>query len=114
MYKSKDRCTSIRDRITHDRETRCAKTYQKHSPQTSVHHEQQVELRKKVESGSTIADSGIAVAFLVCGFFCISLSQRLIMSEGNVILTFQIFSKGRAPPDKTNENEASDQVGTGV
>ena len=57
MYKSKDRCTGMKDRITRDREIqRYAKTYQKPSPQTSVHLEQQVELRKKVESGSTIAD----------------------------------------------------------
>ena len=61
MYKSKDRCTGMRDRVTRDREIqRYAKTYQKPSPQTSVHHEQQVELRKKVESGSTIADSEAA------------------------------------------------------
>ena len=61
MYKSKDRCTGMRNRITRDRETqRYAKTYQKPSPQTSVHHEQQVELRKKVASGSTIADSEAA------------------------------------------------------
>ena len=54
-YKSKDRCTGKRDRITRDRETqRYAKTYQKPSPQTSV------ELRKKVASGSTIADSEAA------------------------------------------------------
>ena len=61
MYKSKDRCTGMKDRITRDREIqRYAKTYQKPSPQTSVHLEQQVELRKKVESGSTIADSEAA------------------------------------------------------
>ena len=61
MYKSKDRCTGVKDRITRDREIqRHAKTYQKPSPQTSVHLEQQVELRKKVESGSTIADSEAA------------------------------------------------------
>ena len=61
MYKSKDRCTGMKDRITRDREIqRYAKTYQKPSPQTSVHLEQQVELRKKVESGSTIADSAAA------------------------------------------------------
>ena len=36
------------------------KTYQKHSQQSSVHHEQQVELRKKVASGSTIADEEAA------------------------------------------------------
>ena len=58
MYKSKDHCTGMKDRITRDREIqRYAKTYQKPSPQTSVHLEQQVEFRKKVESGSTIADS---------------------------------------------------------
>ena len=51
----------MKDRITRDREIqRYAKTYQKPSPQTSVHLEQQVELRKKVESGSTIADSEAA------------------------------------------------------
>ena len=61
MYKSKDHCTGMKDRITRDREIqRYAKTYQKPSPQTSVHLEQQVELRKKVESGSTIADSEAA------------------------------------------------------
>ena len=61
MYKSKDRCTGMKDRITRDKEIqRYAKTYQKPSPQTSVHLEQQVELRKKVESGSTIADSEAA------------------------------------------------------
>ena len=61
MYKSKDRCTGMKDQITRDREIqRYAKTYQKPSPQTSVHLEQQVELRKKVESGSTIADSEAA------------------------------------------------------
>ena len=61
MYKSKDRCTGMKDRITRDREIqRYAKIYQKPSPQTSVHLEQQVELRKKVESGSTIADSEAA------------------------------------------------------
>ena len=61
MYKPKDRCTGMRDRIARDREIqRYAKTYQEPSPQTSVHHEQQVELRKKVESGSTIADSEAA------------------------------------------------------
>ena len=61
MYKSKDHCTGMKDRITRDREIqRYAKTYQKPSPQTSVHLEQQVELRKKIESGSTIADSEAA------------------------------------------------------
>ena len=51
----------MEDRITRDREIqRYAKTCQKPSPQTSVHLEQQVELRKKVESGSTIADSKAA------------------------------------------------------
>ena len=43
MYKSKDHCTGMKDRITRDREIqRYAKTYQKPSPQTSVHLEQQV------------------------------------------------------------------------
>ena len=61
MYKSKDHCTGMKDRITREREIqRYAKTHQKPSPQTSVHLEQQVELRKKVESGSTIADSEAA------------------------------------------------------
>ena len=71
MYKSKDRCTGMKDRITRDREIqRYAKTYQKPSPQTSVHLEQQVELRKKVESGSTIADSEAAQqVHLSCAFF---------------------------------------------
>ena len=37
MYKSKNRCTGMKDRITRDREMqRCAKTYKKPSPQTSV------------------------------------------------------------------------------
>ena len=37
MYKSKDRCTGMKDRITRDREIqRYAKTYQKPSPQTSI------------------------------------------------------------------------------
>ena len=81
MYKSKDRCTGMRDRITRDRETqRYAKTYQKPSPQTSVHHEQQVELRKKVESGSTIADSE-AVAFLVCVFFFCGANHKGIYNQ---------------------------------
>ena len=41
MYKSKDRCTGMKDRITRDREIqRHAKTYQKPSPQTLVHLEQ--------------------------------------------------------------------------
>ena len=57
MYQSEDRCTGMKDRITRCRETqRYAKTYQKPSLQSSVHHEQQVELRKEVASGSTIAD----------------------------------------------------------
>ena len=57
MYKSEDRCTNMKDRITRCRETlRYAKTYQKPSLQSSVHHAQQVELRKEVASGSTIAD----------------------------------------------------------
>ena len=61
MYNPKDRCTGMQDRITRYRETqRYAKTYQKPSLQTSVHHEQQVELRRKVVSGSTIADSEAA------------------------------------------------------
>ena len=61
MYNPKDRCTGMQDRITQYRETkRYAKTYQKPSLQTSVHQEQQVELRRKVVSGSTIADSEAA------------------------------------------------------
>ena len=61
MYKSKDRCTGMQDWITRYRETqRYAKTYQKPSLQNSVHHEQRVELRREIASGSTIADSEAA------------------------------------------------------
>ena len=54
------RCTN-KERIKWCRKHRATqKTYQKHSQQSSVHHEQQVELRKKVASGSTIADEEAA------------------------------------------------------
>ena len=54
---SMDLCTVMKDQIKRCIETQnYAKTYQKHSLQSLVHHEQQVELRNKVASGSTIAD----------------------------------------------------------
>ena len=56
-----DRCTKKKTELCDAEKHRATqKTYQKHSQQSSVHHEQQVELRKKVASGSTIADEEAA------------------------------------------------------
>ena len=85
MYQSKDHCTGMKDRITRDRENSATqKPTRNPHRKTSVHLEQQVELRKKVESGSTIADSEAAwQVHLSCVFFLVE--QTTKASTSNVV-----------------------------
>ena len=56
MYKSEGYCTVMKVELPCRETLRYAKTYQKPSLQSSVHHGQQEELRQEIASGSTIAD----------------------------------------------------------